>query len=121
MPFNTIKNGTILQIPNGVHPLVAAGAFPPPFGSGCRYSFKYVFDLSRSSILSNIDSMRLNVEVKTVLYKEFWHLAAGEGYGSISEAVRGLMIDYVKRRKAEEGVISIPSEDDKDERATSAS
>lgn len=65
--------------------------------------------------------MRLNVEVKLKLYDEFWHFAASEGFASISEAIRGLMIAYVQRRKIEEGVIPMQLEDEKDERATGAS
>ena len=60
--------------------------------------------------------MRLNVEVKSKLYKEFWQFAATEGFASISESIRSLMIGYVKRRKVEEGIITLPLEDEGDDR-----
>ncbi len=54
--------------------------------------------------------MRLNVEVKKKLYDEFWHLAAEEGFHSISEAVRGLIVDYIRKRKREKGIIPLHDE-----------
>ena len=61
--------------------------------------------------------MRLNVEVKKKLYDEFWHYAALDGWNSISEAIRALMVAYVRKRKREEGIIPLHDEV-KDDRAS---
>lgn len=57
---------------------------------------------------------RLNVEIQDKLYDEFWSYAALEGFSSISEATRMLMVEYVRKRKKAEGVIPLNERMDDD-------